>query len=125
MKRLFALALAVGAAACSTTGREAPAAPTAAQVQPAAAGLAMYAGTYSLQAPSRTIQLRVWVGDDGKLHGELVGMGPQTTLRPAGEHRFLHGTADDIWVQFTVEDGRATSALMHQRGREISGRRTG
>ena len=129
-KRLFLVAVGIIPAACATAGQEtspapAPApAPAAAQVQPALTGLAVYEGTYALQAPSRTIDLRVWVGADGKLNGELVGAGRQTTFRPGGEHRFLHGTANDIWVLFTVANGRATGATMHQRGREISGTRT-
>jgi hypothetical protein len=123
-KRLFVLAAGIIAAACATTGQETPPAPAAAQVQPALTGLAVYEGTYALQAPSRMIDLRIWVGTDGKLNGELVGAGRQTTFRPGGEHRFLHGTANDIWVLFTVENGRATGATMHQRGREISGTRT-
>ena len=124
MKRLIALAFAVVTVGCASTGQQTPPAPAAAQVQPAAtAGLAMYEGTYSLQGPSRTIELRIWVGEDAKLHGELVGMNQQTIWRPAGEHKFLHATLDDAWVVFTVENGRATGATMHQRGREISGKR--
>ena len=123
MKRLFALAFGIITMGCATTGQETPPPPAAAQVQPAPTGLAVYEGTYALEAPARTIELRVWVGDDGKLNGELMGMGQQTTFRPGGEHRFLHASADDIWVVFTVEDGRATGATMHQRGREISGKR--
>jgi hypothetical protein len=124
MKRLIALAFAVVTVGCASTGQQTPATPAAAQVQPpAAAGLAMYEGTYSLQAPSRTIELRIWVGEDAKLHGELMGMDQQTIWRPAGEHKFLHATLDDAWVVFTVENGRATGAMMHQRGREISGKR--
>jgi hypothetical protein len=124
MKHLFTLAFGIVTMGCASTGQVTPPPPpTAAQVQPAAMGLAIYAGTYALQAPQRTIDLRIWVGDDAKLHGELVGMGEQTTLRPSGEHRFLHADSNDIWVLFTVEDGRATGATMHQRGREISGAR--
>ena len=121
MKRFLTLAFGLFAVGCASTAQETAPAPTTAQVQTAPTGLAMYEGTYELEAPSRTIELRVWVGDDGKLHGELVGMGQQTTFRPGGEHRFLHGNADDIWVVFNVENGRATGATMHQRGREISG----
>jgi hypothetical protein len=125
MKRLIALAFGIATLGCASTGQVTPPpAPTpAAQVQPAATGLAVYEGTYALQAPQRTINLRIWVGDDARLHGELVGLGEQTTLRPNGEHMFLHADADDIWVRFTVEEGRATGATMHQRGREISGTR--
>jgi hypothetical protein len=122
-KHLLALAFGIVTMGCASAGQPTPPPAAAAQVQPAAEGLARYAGTYALQAPSRTINLRVWVGDDARLHGELVGLGEQTTLRPGGEHRFLHADSDDIWVLFTVEDGRATGATMHQRGREISGAR--
>jgi hypothetical protein len=69
------------------------------------------------------IDLRVWLDAQGQLNGELVGLGQQTTFRPGAEHRFLHATSDDVWFQFTVEDGRATRATMGQNGREISGPR--
>jgi len=124
MKRLFTLAFAIGTIACASSSPQTAPTSTAAQAQPAATGLAMYAGTYALQAPARTIELRVWVGDDGKLRGELVGLSQQTTFRPAGDHKFLHATVDDIWFLFTVEDGRATEAMMNQRGRVITGPRS-
>ena len=111
--------------ACASAAPEAPAPATPAQAQTTNAGLSMYEGTYALQAPSRVIELRVYVDNEGNLNGELVGMGQQTTFRPSETpHRFLHGSADDIWVQFTIENGRATGATMHQRGREISGQRS-
>ena len=111
--------------ACASAAPEAPAPVTSAQTQTVSAGLGMYEGTYSLQAPSRVIELRVYVDAAGNLNGELVGMGQQTTFRRSDTaHRFLHGEADDIWVQFTIENGRATGATMHQRGREISGQRS-
>jgi hypothetical protein len=110
---------------CAPAGQQTPQ-PAAAQVQPAAAtGLAMYVGSYALQGPRRTINLRVWVGDDARLQAELVGMDERTTLRPSSEeHKFLHGDSDDIWLWFTVQDGRATGVTMHQRGRQISGSRS-
>ena len=124
MNRLSTLALAIGALACATTGPQTLPTQNTAQVQPAAnTALAIYEGTYALEAPSRTIELRVWVGDDQKLHGELIGLSQQTTFRPNGDHKFLHATRDDIWFLFTVEDGRATAAMMSQRGRVITGPR--
>ena len=71
------------------------------------------------------IELRVYVDAEDKLNGELVGRGQQTTFRPTSTpHKFLQADADDIWVLFTIENGRATLATMHERGREISGPRT-
>ena len=123
MKLLIAALSALTVAACATSapGASAPAAPAPAQA--ADAGPGIYAGTYALQGPNRVIDLRVWVDAQGQLNGELVGTGNQTTFRPGGEHRFLHATRDNVWFQFTVENGRATSATMGQNGREISGPR--
>jgi hypothetical protein len=100
---------------------EAPA--PAAPAQAAPAGLGIYEGTYSLQAPNRVIDLRVWLDAQGTLNGEMVGTGRQTTFRPGGEHKFLHATSNEVWFLFTVENGRATSVTMHQGDRAISGPR--
>jgi CubicO group peptidase (beta-lactamase class C family) len=106
------------------TANAAPApAQTQAQTQAPSTELGVYEGTYALQAPNRVIDLRVRVDAQGRLTGELVGLGDQTTFRPSTGHKFLHATMDDAWIVFTVEDGRATRATMHQRGREISGPR--
>ena len=125
MKRLFALALVFSSIACASTTQTPPATTVAPVQQLPTTGLAIYEGTYALEAPSRTIELRVWVGADKKLHGQLTGLSQETTFRSGGEHKFLHATSDDIWFLFTVEDGRATAAMMHQRGRVISGPRKG
>ena len=62
---------------------------------------------------------------EGMLNGEFVGLSQQTTFRPGDtSHKFLHATRDDIRFLFTVENGRATKATMHQGAREISGPRT-
>ena len=124
MKQLL-VAVSAFTMACASAAPEAPEPSAPAQTQTADVGLAVYEGTYSLQAPSRVIELRVYADAEGKLNGELVGMGQQTTFRPSTTaHKFLHANADDIWVLFTIENGRATMATMHQRGREISGPRT-
>jgi hypothetical protein len=125
MKLLLAALSAFTVAACASAAPEAPsAAPAPAQSQAAApVGLGIYEGTYALQAPNRVLDMRVWVDAQGRLNGELVGTGNQTTFRPGGVHRFLHGESDNVWVVFTVENGRATSATMGQNGREISGPR--
>ena len=125
--KLLLVALSALTVACASAAPEAPEPATPAQSQNVAVapkGWAVYEGTYALQAPSRVIDLRVWVDANGNLNGELVGTGNQTTFRPSTEHKFLHADADDIWVLFKVENGRATMATMHQRGREISGQRT-
>ncbi|HVG43158.1 MAG TPA: hypothetical protein VM890_00455 [Longimicrobium sp.] len=125
MKLLLAAVSALTVAACASAAPGAPAtaAPTQAQAPAAPVGLAVYEGTYALQAPNRVIDLRVWVDAQGKLNGELVGLGQQTTFRPGAEHTFMHATRDDVWFLFTVENGRATSATMHQGTRAISGPR--
>lgn len=106
-------------------GNPAPARTQTQTTQPpaAGAGLGAYEGTYALQAPNRVIDVRVWLDAEGRLNAEMVGSGQQTTFRPGGQHRFLHAARDDIWFQFTVENGRATGMTMHQAGREISGPR--
>ena len=123
--KLLLVAVSALTVACASATPEAPeSVPVPAATQAAAAGLSAYEGTYTLQG-NRVIELRVWVDAENKLNGELVGMGQSTTFRPSDTaHRFLHGNADDIWVQFTMENGRATAATMHQRGREINGPRT-
>ncbi|MFL5541268.1 MAG: serine hydrolase domain-containing protein [Longimicrobiaceae bacterium] len=98
-------------------------APAQTQARPASTALSIYEGTYALQAPNRVIDLRVWLDAAGNLNGELVGTGRQTTFRPGGERKFLHATSNEVWFQFTVENGRATSVTMHQGEREISGPR--
>jgi hypothetical protein len=126
VKRLVLLVTAISAVACaSTTPKTAVTpVPASAAVITAPTGLAMYEGTYALQGPTRTLDLRVWIGNDGKLNGELVGHGKQTTFRPTSEpHTFLHATEDDISFVFTVVDGRATALTMIEDGRETSGRR--
>lgn len=127
MKMLIAAACALTAACASAApGAPASAAPAPAQAQAARTapvGLAAYEGTYALRAPSRVIDLRVWLDAQGTLNGELVGLGQQTTFRPDGEHRFLHATSDNVSFVFTVENGRATSATMTQGPRTIRGPR--
>jgi hypothetical protein len=100
-----------------------PPAPAPAQARSSDTGLARYEGTYALEGPNRTLDLRVWVDAEGRLNGEMVGSGQQMIFRPSTEHKFLHPTQDDLWVLFTVDDGRATSVTMHSPNREISGPR--
>jgi hypothetical protein len=110
--------------ACASAAPETPGPVTPAQIQTADEALSLYPGTYALQGPNRVIDLRVWIDAEGKLNGELVGLGQQTTFRPSDTaHKFLHATRDDIWFLFTIENGSATMATMHQGTREISGPR--
>ncbi len=101
-----------------------PAAPAAPQVldQPLTpAQMASYEGTYALQAGGRTLEVRVFV-QDGRL---MVQPGGQTTtrLRAQGDHAFIPEADDRIRLVFTVENGRATAATLHQNGRTIQGAR--
>jgi hypothetical protein len=124
MKLLLAALSALTVAACASAAPVAPAPVAPAQTPTADAGLGIYEGTYALQAPNRVIDLRVWLDAQGQLNGEMVGSGQQTTFRPTSTgHRFLHATSDNVWFQFTVENGRATSATMGQGDRQISGPR--
>jgi hypothetical protein len=124
--KLLLVAVTALTTACASTApesSEAPAPVAPAQARTAPAGLGIYEGTYALQAPNRVIDVRVWLDAQGALNGELIGTGRQTTFRPGGENRFLHATSNEVWFQFTVENGRATSLTMHQGEREISGQR--
>ena len=121
--KLLLVTLCALTAACATAAPPAPAPVAPAQAQTADAGMSVYEGTYALQGAGRVIDMRVWVDAQGRLNGELVGTGNQTTFRPGGEHRFLHADTDNVCVVFTVENGRATAATMGQNGREISGPR--
>lgn len=123
MKLLLAAVCALTAACVpAASPATAPAAPAPAQA--ADLGLRAYEGTYALQAPNRVLDMRVWVDAEGRLNGELVGTDNQTTFRPTDTaHRFLHATSDNVWFEFTVENGRATGATMGQNGRQISGPR--
>ncbi len=123
MKLLLATVFSLSLAACATAAPPASAPAAPAQAQTADAGMGVYEGTYALQGPGRVLDLRVWVDAQGRLNGELVGTGNQTTFRPGGQHRFLHAQTDNVWVVFTMENGRATAATMGQNGREISGPR--
>lgn len=124
MKMLLVAVSALAVAACASAATESPAPVAPAQAQAAPVGMGIYEGTYALQMPNGVLDMRIRVDAQGRLNGELVGTGNQTTFRPTStEHRFLHGQSDNVWVVFTVENGRATRATMAQSGREASGPR--
>ncbi len=122
--KLLLVAVSALTVACASAAPESPAPVAPAQTQVAEADLSIYEGTYSLQGQNRVIDLRVWLDAEGKLNGEMVGLGQQTTFRPSTEHKFMHADRDDVTFTFTVENGRATIATMRQGTREISGPRT-
>lgn len=104
--------------------RTAPAAAAAPQVLDlpmTAAQMAPYEGTYALQAGGRTLEVRVFVRE-GALMAEPAGQSA-TRLRPQGDHAFVPQADDRIRFVFTVEDGRATAATLHQGGRTLQGAR--
>jgi CubicO group peptidase (beta-lactamase class C family) len=83
--------------------------------------MAVYEGTYALQADGRTLQVRVFV-QDGRLMVQPGG--PSTTrLRAQGDHAFIPEADARIRFVITVENGRATGATLHQGGRSIQGAR--
>ncbi|HST57330.1 MAG TPA: serine hydrolase [Longimicrobium sp.] len=98
-----------------------PAAPQVLDVPLTAEQMALYEGTYALQADGRTLEVRVFV-QDGRL---MVQPGGQTTtrLRAQGDHAFIPEADARIRFVFTVENGRATAATLHQGGRTIQGAR--
>lgn len=123
--KLLLIAVSALTAACASAPPEAPAPAAPAQTQPAGMGLSVYEGTYAVQAPDRVLTVRISAGADGTLNGELVELGQRATFRPSETgHRFLHATQVESWLQFTVENGRATTITLHRRGREMSGART-
>ena len=87
-----------------------------------AADLARYEGTYALQADGRTLELRVFA-QDGRLMAQAAGQGANR-LRGQGEHVFIPDFDDTVRLVFTVENGRAVNATLHQAGRTIVGART-
>jgi CubicO group peptidase (beta-lactamase class C family) len=103
------------------TAPPAPAAPQVADLPLPAAQMAAYEGTYALQAGGRTLEVRVFV-QEGRLMALPAGQMP-TRLRAQGDHAFIPEADDAIRLVFTVENGRATAATLHQGGRQISGAR--
>jgi D-alanyl-D-alanine-carboxypeptidase/D-alanyl-D-alanine-endopeptidase len=105
------------------TSRPAPApAPQVRDLPLTAEQMAIYAGTYALQADGRTLEIRIFV-HDGQLMAQPGGQGA-IRLRAQGEHAFIPEADAAIRLVFTVENGRATSATLHQNGRTVTGART-
>jgi CubicO group peptidase (beta-lactamase class C family) len=86
-----------------------------------AADIALYEGTYRLQAGARTIELRVF-GEDGQLKAQPTGQSV-TRLRSQGDHAFTAEVGNGIRLVFTLENGRAEGVTLHQNGRALPGKR--
>jgi CubicO group peptidase (beta-lactamase class C family) len=87
----------------------------------AAEEMARYEGTYALAADGRTLDLRVFV-QDGKLMSQATGQ-QAYLLRYQGDHAFVPTFSDEVSLVFTMENGRAASATLHQGGRVVQGMR--
>jgi D-alanyl-D-alanine-carboxypeptidase/D-alanyl-D-alanine-endopeptidase len=87
----------------------------------AAEEMARYEGTYALQAEGRTLEVRVFV-QEGHLMVQASGQAAYR-LRSQGEHAFAPSFSDEVRLVFTVANGRAESATLHQNGRTITGAR--
>jgi D-alanyl-D-alanine-carboxypeptidase/D-alanyl-D-alanine-endopeptidase len=99
-----------------------PAAPRVLDLTLSPAQLAAYEGTYALPMGGRTLELRVFV-HEGALMAQPTGQ-RAARLRAQGDHAFMPDGDDEIRLVFTVQDGRATAATLHQGGRVIEGPRT-
>jgi CubicO group peptidase (beta-lactamase class C family) len=84
--------------------------------------MARYEGTYALTMDGRTLDLRVFV-QDGKLMSQAAGQ-QAFPLRYQGDHAFIPTFSDEVSLVFTVQNGRAASATLHQGGRMVQGMRT-
>ena len=121
MPALFAVA-AASAQTPPPAPTPAPApAPTPAPAPAPDSALAAYEGEYLLVQGARQADLKIWI-EEGSLRGQ-INDGDPSTLRPNGEHKFLHGTNANIWLIFTVENGKAVSVEVNMRGNLINGTR--
>ncbi len=82
-----------------------------------------YAGTFAVQLPGRTIELRTFL-DEGVLTAQPGG---QSTFRLSyqGEDEFVVTDKPEIRLAFVMEDDRAAGVTLHQHGRTFEGERTG
>ena len=87
----------------------------------ASADIARYEGTYALEAPTTTLDLRVF-GENGQLKVHPAGQNV-TRLLSVGNHQFVLDADNRIRLVFTLVDGRAESVTLHQGGGAYSGKR--
>ena len=83
--------------------------------------MALYEGTYVLQAGERTQELRVFV-QDGQLMSQPGSQRPRRLLYQ-GNHEFRPEEALEFRLVFTLENGRAEGVTLSQGDRSFSGRR--
>lgn len=86
-----------------------------------ASELKKYSGDYVLQSETRTMDVKVFV-EDGKLKAHPAGQNVGI-MKFVGNHTFIHTKNADIKLVFAIEKGKATEMTLHQRGRQISGKR--
>jgi CubicO group peptidase (beta-lactamase class C family) len=86
-----------------------------------AADIARYEGTYTIDATTTTLDLRVF-GENGqlKLHPAKQSV---SQLLSVGNHEFVVAADPRIRLVFTVVDGRAESVTLHQGGGAYPGKR--
>lgn len=80
-----------------------------------------YAGTYTVEAAGRTLEVRVR-GTGDRLVAELVG-GATARLRFQGDHAFVPERDPRSRITFEVQDGRAVGFEMTLGGTPLTGRR--
>ncbi|MDQ3282969.1 MAG: beta-lactamase family protein [Acidobacteriota bacterium] len=86
-----------------------------------AKAIAMYEGTYTFELTGRTLDIRVY-GEGNELHAQATGQRSMRLLHQ-GNHEFVSSADSDIRLTFAIENGRATGATLHQKGRHIPGKR--
>ncbi|HEX6372513.1 MAG TPA: serine hydrolase domain-containing protein [Longimicrobium sp.] len=83
--------------------------------------MALYEGTYLLQAGERSQEMRVFV-QDGQLMSQPGSQRPRRLLYQ-GNHQFRPDQALEYLLAFTLENGRAEVATLSQGERSMAGRR--
>ena len=86
-----------------------------------ASELKKYAGDYVLQSETRTMDVKIFV-EDGKLKAHPAGQNVGV-MKFVGNHTFIHTKNADIKLVFAIEKGKAAEMTLHQRGKQVSGKR--
>jgi CubicO group peptidase (beta-lactamase class C family) len=83
--------------------------------------IARYEGAYTLQAGQRTMDMEIF-GRNGVLMTQLTGQQAYELLR-VGDHEFALAVDANVRLSFSVEEDRAVSVTLNQRGQVITGER--
>jgi serine-type D-Ala-D-Ala carboxypeptidase/endopeptidase len=83
--------------------------------------IARYQGTYAIEAPTSTLDLRVF-GENGQLKVHPANQNISRLL-PVGNHQFVLDADKRIRLVFTVVGDRAESVTLHQAGGAYPGKR--